>query len=128
MKQKFHTWDSALTNFAQDALISFVPLIPHFGIFVRTYNWNHYRRITVNVISLKLESCFFWPETLKFLDLGLKVLKTNVWIEISSFETGYRQYFVKIKKLIPFRSKCLNLGVWAQNYRKQTSYLKSAPL
>ena len=70
----------------------------------------------------------FWPEIPKFVDLGLKVLKTNVWFEISSFETRYRQNFAKIKKLIPFGSKCLNLGVWDQNFQKRMSDLKSAPL
>ena len=128
MKTKFHIWNSALTKFTQDALISFVPLIPHFRIFVRTYNWNHYRRIRVNVISVRLDSWFFFPKTPKFGNLGSKVLKTNVWFEISTFETGYKQIFVKIKKLIPFGPKCLNLDVWSQNFRKQMSDLKSARL
>ena len=39
-------------------------------------------------------------------------LKTN--FEISTFETGYRQNFVKIKKLILFGTKSLNFGFWAQ--------------
>ena len=56
MKKKFQTENSALTKFAQDALNGFFSLIPHFGIFVRTYNWNHDRRIRVNVILLRLES------------------------------------------------------------------------
>ena len=41
MKKKFQTWNSALTKFTQDACIKFVPLIPHFMIFVQTYEWNH---------------------------------------------------------------------------------------
>ena len=41
MKKKFQTWNSALTKFTQDAWIKFVPLIPHFMIFVQTYEWNH---------------------------------------------------------------------------------------
>ena len=72
MKTKFHIWNSALTKFTQDALISFVPLIPHFRIFVRTYNWNHYRRIRVNVISVRLDSWFFFP---KRQNLGIWVRK-----------------------------------------------------
>ena len=117
MKKKFHTWDSAVTNFTQDALISFVPLISHFATFVRAYNWNHYRWIRVNVVSLKLKSCFFfWPETPKFVDLGLKVLKTNVWFEISSFKTGYRQNFVnafwlKVPKFGCLGSNCSKANV-----------------
>ena len=47
MKKEFQTWNSALAKFTQDALIGFVPLFP-------LYNWNHYRQIRVNVISLRL--------------------------------------------------------------------------
>ena len=70
-KKKLHTWKSALTKFSRDALISFVELIPHFRIFVRTYNWNHYRPIRVNVISFQLKSrFFFWPKAPNFGYLG----------------------------------------------------------
>ena len=34
LKQRFK-------KFTQDAWIKFVPLIPHFMIFVQTYEWNH---------------------------------------------------------------------------------------
>ena len=78
-------------------VISFVPLITHFGIFVRTYNWNHYRRIRVNVISLRLESIFFWPKTPKFGDLGLKVLKTNVWFESAPSKQDTGKLSLKLK-------------------------------
>ena len=63
----------------------------------------------------------------KFGDLGLKFLKTNVWFEISTFETGCRPNFAKIKMLIPFGPKSLNLGVWAQHFWKWMSDLRSAP-
>ena len=32
---------------------------------------------------------------------------------------GYRQNFVKVRKLIFFGPKCPNLGIWPQNFRKQ---------
>ena len=91
IKKKCQTWNNGLTKFTQDALIGFVPLIPHFGIFVRTYNWNHYRQIKVNIISLRFESWFFWHKTSKFGDLGLKFSKTKILFEINTFETGYSQ-------------------------------------
>ena len=39
IKKKCYTWNSTLTNFLLDALVGFVPLIPHIGIFVRTYGF-----------------------------------------------------------------------------------------
>ena len=38
------------------------------------------------------------------------------------------QNFVKIRKLIPFGPKYPNLDIWVQNFAKQKSDLKSAPL
>ena len=138
MKKKYQTWNNALTKFIQDVLIGFVPLILHFRIFDRTYNWNHYRRIRVNIISLRLENWFFWwrgdgrgerrgHKTLKFGDLGLKFLKTNFLKKISNFTTGYRRNFLKIKKLTSFDPKSLDWDSSAQHFWKRTSDLKSAP-
>ena len=62
----------------------------------------------------------------KFGDLGSKVLKTGVRFETSTFEIGYRENFVKIKKSIAFGPKCTNLGIWAQTFGKRMSDLKSA--
>ena len=62
-----------------------------------------------------------------FGDLTSKCSKTNLRFEISTFEIGYMQNYVKIKKLITFGPKSLNLDVWAQNFSKQTSDLKLAP-
>ena len=110
-KGEFQTWNSALTKFTQDALIGLVPLFPHFEIFIRTCNWNHYCRIRVNVVSLESWFLFFFTQIAK------------IW----GFETRYMQNFVKIKKLVLFGPKSLNLDVWAQNFSKQMSNLKSAP-
>ena len=63
-----------------------------------------------------------------FGDLASKLSKTNVRFEISIFEIGYMQNFVKIRKLILFDPKCLNLGIWTQNFRKPISDYKSASL
>ena len=73
----------------------------------------------INVISLRLESWFF------FLCLFVVFFAQNA--KIWAFETGYKQNFSKIKKLITFGPKSLNLDVWAQNFSKQTSDLKLAP-
>ena len=59
-KRSIKLGNNALTKFIQDVLIGFVPLILHFRIFDWTYNWNHYRRIRVNIISLRLKNWFFW--------------------------------------------------------------------
>ena len=56
----------------------------------------------------------------KFGDLGSTFSKTNVRFEISILETGYKQNFVKIRKLIPFGSKCPNLGTWTRNLKKES--------
>ena len=64
---------------------------------------------------------------LKFGDLSSTFLKTNVRFEISTFEIGCMRNFAKIRKLILFGSKCTNLGIWARNFRKPMSGLKSAP-
>ena len=63
-----------------------------------------------------------------FGNLGSKISKTNVRFEISIFEIGYLQNFVKIRKLILFDPKCLNLDIWTQNFRKPISDLKSEHL
>ena len=48
----------------------------------------------------------------KFVDLGSNFLKANDKFEISTFEIGYKQDLVKIRKLILFGTKCPNLGIW----------------
>ena len=63
----------------------------------------------------------------KLWDFTSKCLKTNVRFEISTFEIGYMRNYVKIRKLIPFGPKVLNLGIWAHNLGKQMSDFKSAP-
>ena len=94
-KKKLHTWKSALTKFSQDALIRFVELIPHFRIFVRTYNWNHYRPIRVNVISLQLKSIyiFFLAQSAKFWVFGLKIFKNECLIWIHHFRNRIQAKF-----------------------------------
>ena len=62
----------------------------------------------------------------KFGHLSSKFWKTNVRFEISTFEIGYQRNFVKIKNLILFGPKYPDLGIWAQNFGKQMSDLKSA--
>ena len=64
----------------------------------------------------------------KFGDLDSKFSKKNVRFESSYFKIGCRQNFVKIKKLMHFVLNCPHLGIWAANFRKQMSHLKSAPL
>ena len=68
---------------------------------------------------------FFWPKTPKFGDLGSKFWKASVKFNINTFEIGYLQNFVKIKKSILFTP--ILLGILAQNFRKRISNLKSAP-
>ena len=80
IKKKFHTSNSTLTKFLQDEFIGFVPLIPHFGIFVQTYNWNHYRRITVNAISLRLEGWFFLAQNTQIWGFGFEILENKCLI------------------------------------------------
>ena len=63
---------------------------------------------------------------LKFGDLGSIFSKTIVRFEISIFEIGYRQNFVKIRKLILFDLKYPYSEIWDQNFRKPMSDLKSA--
>ena len=49
----------------------------------------------------------------------------KVRFEISTFEIGYRQSFVKIKKLILFDPKCPCPGICSKNFQKPMSDLKS---
>ena len=64
-----------------------------------------------------------------FGELGSTFLETNVRFEISKFEIGYMQNFAdKIRKWILFDLKCLNFGIWARNFQKTMSDLKSGPL
>ena len=58
--------------------------------------------------------------------LGQKFWKTNVIFKIIIFEIGYRRNFVKIRKLILLGPKYPKLGIWAQNFGRQISDLKSA--
>ena len=39
-----------------------------------------------------------------------------VRFEIRTLEIGYRQNFAKIRKLILYGLKCLNLDIWASNF------------
>ena len=61
----------------------------------------------------------------KFGDLGSQFSKTNIRFEICIFEIGFRQNFVKIRKLILFGPKYLHFGIWARNFQKPMSNLKS---
>ena len=121
---------STSTNFPQDAVIGFVQLIPHFGIFVRTYNWNQSllsHNCKCKIISVRLESWFFWSKMPKFGDASSVFLKTSVKFKISTFEIGYLQNFVKIKKSILFGPKYQNLRILAHNFPKRKSDLKPTP-
>ena len=60
-------------------------------------------------------------------DFGLTFLKTNDRFQINTFEIGYMQNLVNISKLILFDPKCPDLGIFARNFRKQMSGLKSTP-
>ena len=113
MKKKFHTWDSAVTNFTKDALISFVPLISHFGIFVRAYNWNHYRRIRVNVISLKLKSWVFLARNTKICGFGFESFENKCLIWNQLLQNRRRQNFVNT-----FWLKVPKFGCLGSNFSK----------
>ena len=54
--------------------------------------------------------------------------KTSVGFEVITFQIGYMGNFLKIRKLILFDAECLKSGIWAQNFEKKISDLKSAPL
>ena len=56
-----------------------------------------------------------------------KFWKTSVRSEIITFQIGYMQSFLKIRKLILSGTKCPKLDIWAHNFEKQISDLKSAP-
>ena len=63
-----------------------------------------------------------------FANLGSNFSKTNIRFGISTFEVAYiRNVAIKIRKLTLFDPNCPNLGIWAQNFRKIMSDLKSAP-
>ena len=124
IKKKCQTWNNGLTKFTQVALIGFVPLIPHFGIFVRTYNWNHYRQIKVNIIWLRFESWFFLAQNVKIWGFGFEIFKNKDFIRNQHLRNRIQPKF-KIKKLIPLGPKYLNLGVWAQSFWKRILDLKS---
>ena len=55
----------------------------------------------------------FWSKMLKFWDFSSKFWKTNVRFEISTFEIGCKQNFVKIRKLLRLDPECPYLGIWA---------------
>ena len=56
----------------------------------------------------------------KKLDCKLKILKTNVRFEISTFEMGFIQSLTnKIKEVIFFDPKCPNMGIWARNLNNE---------
>ena len=52
--------------------------------------------------------------------LSPKFSKTNVRFEISTFEIGYMQNFVNIRKLILIDPKYPNLGIWAQSVKNKS--------
>ena len=56
----------------------------------------------------------------KFGHFGSKFLKTNVGFEIRTMNIWCQQNFVKIRKLIRFSPKCLNLGIWAQCLKNES--------
>ena len=56
---------------------------------------------------------------LKFGDFVLKLLKTNVRFEISTFEIVYKQNLAKLTKLKLFGPKCTNLGIWFKVFEDQ---------
>ena len=60
----------------------------------------------------------------KLGDLALKFLKTNVRFEISTFEIGYSQNLIKIRKLRLFGTNAFNL---VSKLLKPISDLKSTP-
>ena len=62
---------------------------------------------------------YFWSKIPKFEDLGSKFSKKTGRYEISTFELGYKQNFVKMRKLILFGPTSPHLGIWARNCRKQ---------
>ena len=55
----------------------------------------------------------------KFEDLGSKFWKTNVRSEISIFEIGYRQNFVKIKNLILLDQSAQIWGFWLEIFKSK---------
>ena len=124
IERKCQTWNNGLTKFTQDALIGFVALIPHFGIFIRTYNWNYYPQIKVNIISLRFERWFFLAQNVKTWGLGSEIFENKDFIWNQHLRNRIQAKF-KIKKLILLGPKCLNLGVWAQGFWKRISDLKS---
>ena len=62
------------------------------------------------------------------LDICGQFCKKNDRFEIITFQIGYMGNFLKIRKLILFDAECLKSGIWAQNFEKKISDLKSAPL
>ena len=56
----------------------------------------------------------------KFGDLGPKFSKTNVRFEVSTFEIGYMQNFVNIRKLILIDPKYQNLGIWVRSVKNKS--------
>ena len=54
----------------------------------------------------------------KFGDLGSKCSKTSVKFEISTFEIGYIQNFVKIRELILFGPKIPKFGPLGLKFSK----------
>ena len=78
-------------------------------------------------ILFRLESQYYLAQNAQNWAFGLKFLKINVRFPIITFEIGYMRNFVRIQKLILFGPKCPKLGIWAQNFGKQISDLKSAP-
>ena len=60
-------------------------------------------------------------------NLDSKFSKANEGFKISTFEIGYMQNFIKIRKFILFGPKHPKLGIWARDFQKPMSDLKSAP-
>ena len=112
-KRSIKLGNNALTKFIQDVLIGFVPLILHFRIFDWTYNWNHYRRIRVNVISLKLKSWVFLARNTKICGFGFESFENKCLIWNQLLQNRRRQNFVNT-----FWLKVPKFGCLGSNFSK----------
>ena len=75
----------------------------------------------------RLERLCFLAQKAKIWTFVVSFGKKNVRFEIITFENEYNGNFVKIRKLILSGTKHPKLGIWAYNFGKKMSDLKSAP-
>ena len=75
---------------------------------------------TGKISRLNIET--FWSKMPKFGYLGSNFSKINVKFEFGTFELGYMQNFVKVRKSLLFGPKCPNLGILAQNLHNESLY------